>query len=540
MTSQGRQMQLAPLGRLLELGAIGALTDRELLERFAARTGEEAELAFSVLVGRHGGTVLRTCQSVLGNKEDSLDAFQATFLILARKAHGVWVGDSLAPWLNRVARHTALRAKRSAARRVSAEKEASRMARSLPGDRDRAEFWSVVHEEVERLHAHYRAPVVLCDLEGRSYEEAAQHLGCPIGTVRSRLARGRERLRSRLMHRGLGPLMLTGTPLHSPGMRDVMTPTLVDLVARLATRYTSAGIASTHPAAVLAEGVLMMMKLSRLTVAAAVFLVIVTGSATLGAWAMSVQGSHADQSGALASAAIDGPKSSADLASIRKKLEHDWASLETLEFSAEDRFLEPDKNRAYSSYRMEYFLGPGDRRTVSTTFFGPGGLPGVRDEVRSNGKTTHHLLSERGKPDVVQQVTIDDQTDRRDRYTGLMCNALWLWAPSGRPLAALSRLRGEARGRAQRQRWRASDPCGEKPARGKRRNPLRARRGPRLGRPAGRTHRRLYLRGQEVHAGRRPLVPGRGSLHGDPCPKCLDRFQGEPMARESADPRREV
>ena len=85
MTSQGRQMQLAPLGRLLEVGAIGALTDRELLELFAARTGKEAELAFSVLVGRHGGTVLRTCRGVLGNEEDSLDAFQATFLILARK-----------------------------------------------------------------------------------------------------------------------------------------------------------------------------------------------------------------------------------------------------------------------------------------------------------------------------------------------------------------------------------------------------------------------------------------------------------------------
>ena len=274
-------MQLAPLGRLLEVGAIGALTDRELLELFLARTGEEAELAFSVLVGRHGGTVLRTCQTVLGNKEDSLDAFQATFLILARKARGIWVGDSLAPWLNRVARHTALRAKRSAARRLSAEREASRMARSLSGDRDRAEFWSVVHEEVERLHAHYRAPVVLCDLEGRSYEEAAQHLGCPIGTVRSRLARGRERLRSRLMRRGLGPLMLTCPPLHSPGIRDVMTPMLVDLVARLATRYTASNIASTHPAAVLAEGVLTMMKLSRLTVAAAVFLVIITGSAIL-------------------------------------------------------------------------------------------------------------------------------------------------------------------------------------------------------------------------------------------------------------------
>ena len=117
MSGQGRQTKLGPVGRLLEVGAIGALTDGELLERFAAQPGDEAELAFSILVGRHGGTVLSTCQGILGNKEDSLDAFQATFLILARKARALRIDDSLAPWLNRVARHAALRAKRSAARR---------------------------------------------------------------------------------------------------------------------------------------------------------------------------------------------------------------------------------------------------------------------------------------------------------------------------------------------------------------------------------------------------------------------------------------
>ena len=311
------------------------------------------------------------------------------------------------------------------------------MARPLPGDRDPAEFWSVVHEEVDRLHARYRAPFVLCDLEGLSYQEAAQHLGCPIGTVRSRLARGRERLRSLLMRRGLGPSLLTGTPLHSLEVRDVMTPKLVDLVARLATRYTAAGAASTHPAAVLAEGVLKMMKLSRLTVAAAVLLAIVTGSATLGAWAMSVPGGQPGRSRPSASGQVDGPRSPVDLASVRKRLEHDWASLETLEFSADERFRDPDKNRDYSSYRTEYLLGKGDRRTVSTTFFDPNGVPALRVEVRSDGTNTYQLMSEQGKPDVFRQVTIEDQTDKRDRYAGVMCSALWLWTPGGRPLAAL-------------------------------------------------------------------------------------------------------
>ena len=174
-----------------------------------------------------------------------------------------------------------------------------------------------------------------------------------------------------------------------------MTPTLVDLVARFATRYTAAGAASPHPAAILAEGVLKMMKLSRLTVAAVLFLVIVTGSATLGAWAMSAPGSRAGRSRQLASAQVDRPRSPVDLASIRKKLKREWASLKTLEFSAEERFTDPDEKRAYSSYRTEYFLGTGDRRTVSTTFFGPGGLPEFRDEVRSDGTATYHLGSER-------------------------------------------------------------------------------------------------------------------------------------------------
>ena len=179
-----------------------------------------------------------------------------------------------------------------------------------------------------------------------------------------------------------------------------------------------------------------MMKLSRLTVAAAVFLVILSGTATLGAWAMSVPGGRAGRSGQLASPQVDRPRSPVDLASIRKKLEHDWASLETLEFSAEERSTDPDKNRDYSSYRTEYALGKGDRRTVSTTFFDPNGAPALRVEVRSDGTNTYQLMSEQGKPDTFRQVTIEDQTDKRDRYMGMMCSPLWLWTPGGRPLAA--------------------------------------------------------------------------------------------------------
>ena len=148
-------------------------------------------------------------------------------------------------------------------------------------------------------------------------------------------------------------------------------------------------------------------------------------------------GGRGGRSGQLASAQVDGPRSSPDLASIRKKLQPDWASLETLEFSAEERFTDPDKNRDYSSYSTEYAPGKGDRQTVSTTFFDPNGFPALRVEVRSDGTNTYQLGSEKGKPDIFRQVTIEDQTDKRDRYAGLMCSPLWLWTPAGETACVL-------------------------------------------------------------------------------------------------------
>src|SRR5262249_38678784 len=144
------------------------------------------------------------------------DAFQATFLVLVKKARGLWVQDSLGPWLHQVAFRTASCARSAAARRRRHERAAAiPVSAAIETDHPshHHELKAVFHEEIERLAERYRAPLVLCDLEGRTHEQAARHLGWPVGTVKSRLSRGRERLRDRLIRRGfaLGAAVLAPT-----------------------------------------------------------------------------------------------------------------------------------------------------------------------------------------------------------------------------------------------------------------------------------------------------------------------------------------
>jgi RNA polymerase sigma factor (sigma-70 family) len=190
---------------LLEEGAVGGLSDGELLERFATRSGDAAEVAFAALVERHGPMVLRACRSILRDSHESQDAFQATFLLLARRAGSLWVRDSLAPWLHSVACRISAGSRAAEARRRAMQRRlAGRVARPLD-DPPRDDLAQALHEEIERLPDRLRAPLVLCYLEGLTHEQAAHHLGCPVGTVRSRLARGRERLRRALARRGFAP-----------------------------------------------------------------------------------------------------------------------------------------------------------------------------------------------------------------------------------------------------------------------------------------------------------------------------------------------
>ena len=123
------------LKTLFNLGTIGELTDGQLLERFATRGGEAAELAFAALVERHGPMVLRVCRNALRDSNDVQDAFQATFLVLVQKARSLWVRDSLGPWLHRVAHRVATRARYSGMRRQQHERQAAATRQALVFER---------------------------------------------------------------------------------------------------------------------------------------------------------------------------------------------------------------------------------------------------------------------------------------------------------------------------------------------------------------------------------------------------------------------
>ena len=191
------------LETLFRVGSFAGLPDGALLERFIGGPPDVAEVAFAALVERHGAMVRRTCRQVTGDYHDAEDAAQATFLILARSARSIRSTDSLSAWLHGVACRVSARANADAARRRARERRSAELAADAS---PRREPWPEVHEELARLPERYRLPIVLCYLEGLSYVQAAHQLRCPVRTLQTRLARGRERLRSRLVRRGLGPV----------------------------------------------------------------------------------------------------------------------------------------------------------------------------------------------------------------------------------------------------------------------------------------------------------------------------------------------
>ena len=265
---------LRQLGTLFNVGTIRELSDGQLLERFATDRGEMAELAFAVLVERHGPMVLRVCRGVLANAHDTQDAFQATFLVLVRKARALWVRDSLGPWLHQVAYRTASCARSAAARRHRHERLAARSeeaeVRAKPSD----ELEESLHEEINRLPERYRAAVVLCDLEGCTHEQAARHLGWPVGTVKTRLYRGRERLRGRLLRRGLNPDPgLIAAALKWDAAAASISSALVDSTAGAATRFLTVRSFVPGTATTLAQGVLRTMSITQWLKAASILLV---------------------------------------------------------------------------------------------------------------------------------------------------------------------------------------------------------------------------------------------------------------------------
>jgi RNA polymerase sigma factor (sigma-70 family) len=195
------------LARLFRLGTLGGLTDAQLLEQFVAGDEDRAAAAFEAIVGRHGPMVLRVCRIVLRDAHAADDAFQATFLVLARKARTIGERALLSNWLYGVATRTARKAKVIAARQIDRDRAAARgrcvLIDDRPPDDDPDELCCILHEEIGRLPGSYRAAVVVCYLEGMTQEQAARRLRVAESTVRGRLARARKLLGHRLTRRGV-------------------------------------------------------------------------------------------------------------------------------------------------------------------------------------------------------------------------------------------------------------------------------------------------------------------------------------------------
>jgi RNA polymerase sigma factor (sigma-70 family) len=274
---------LRQIGRLFAEGVLAGLTDRRLLDLFIERRDAGA---FEVLVARHGPMVLSVCRGILRDPDAAEDAFQATFLVLVKKARTIRGPHTLGGWLHRVAHRVAVEANKAAARRRAREREAALMtsatAASGPGLID--QLASALHEEIGRLPEDQRLAVVLCDLEGLTHAQTAEALGWSERTLRRRLTEARERLKGRLGRRGLerddallGAVFLReARTLVPPAWREATVQAAVNILDPTAAGTVSAAAQS------LMQEVLKTMFVRKLTIAAAALL-----GAGLSTWAAS-------------------------------------------------------------------------------------------------------------------------------------------------------------------------------------------------------------------------------------------------------------
>jgi RNA polymerase sigma factor (sigma-70 family) len=265
------------------------LADGDLLERF---TEHSDEAAFAAILRRHGPLVWGVCRSILHHSHDAEDVFQATFLVLVRRARSIRKRESLGSWLHGTAHRIAVRARAAARQRQAHSLQESVMPISGPGDEVDWELGRVLHDELRRLPEKYRLPVLLCYLEGRTRADAAECLGCTEGMVRGRLERARDLLRRRLTRRGVA---LSSTTILSvlsanTGVAAV-PPVLADATVRIgmalaAGQGASTGLISANVVA-LSKGALQTMYLSQLKTAAVAILALGTmgvGTAVLTGW----------------------------------------------------------------------------------------------------------------------------------------------------------------------------------------------------------------------------------------------------------------
>jgi RNA polymerase sigma factor (sigma-70 family) len=267
------------LNYLCSHGTLAGLSEREILDRFIV---ERDEVALAALIARHGSMVLGVCRRILRDEHAIEDAFQATFLVFARRAGTIRGNESVGRWLHGVAYRISVRTRANCAKRRVRESQSFSAGLELEGTSKSPEavarfheLRDVIDEELMRLPWSLRAPVVLCYLEGITHEEAANQLGWPVGTVRSRMARARRLLKRRLTRRGVDPNagsipILLARPNISVDLINATVRTSLHFVAP---KPLGSGVASAT-AATLANEVLKIMILTRWTVVCAAGLIV--------------------------------------------------------------------------------------------------------------------------------------------------------------------------------------------------------------------------------------------------------------------------
>jgi RNA polymerase sigma factor (sigma-70 family) len=281
---------------LFRIGAAGGLTDGQLLERFLERRGEDAEAAFAALVDRHGAMVLRVCRQILRGEEDAEDAAQAAFLVLARRAGSISRRESVACWLHGVALRVAAKARAAATRRRAHELRGGEMRTAghvVDAELEAVENhedWATLHNELGSLPQSFRDPLILCYLDGLTQEQAAAQLRCPLGTIQSRLARGRAKLKTRLEKRGVGLFAVFAGATRVTLQSYPAPQAWAEATVRLALEFAQgrgrviAGAGTTS--VVLAEEVVRAIVLTKLKVAATVITVAFVSLSGGAGWAM--------------------------------------------------------------------------------------------------------------------------------------------------------------------------------------------------------------------------------------------------------------
>lgn len=279
---------LPQIQRIFHGETLTGMTDGQLLERFATRNDEAA---FEALLARHGPLVLNVCRNLLRDRDDIEDAFQATLLVLVRKAGAIHVETSLGPWIYSVAYRVANRARANRGLRITRENPVADLAPQAPsGDLDGHDVSPLLHHELAQLPERLRAPIVLCYFQGLTHELAAAQLRWPVGTVRSRMARARRLLRERLTRKGVvlsaGFLVGASRQTTAAMIPRVLSEETIQSAMRIAAGRAAMSGALSVSAAALMEGVLSAMWLTKLKTTA---VTIMAGLILTGVVALAVQ-----------------------------------------------------------------------------------------------------------------------------------------------------------------------------------------------------------------------------------------------------------